>query len=163
MNHSICSACVDGKSHRIPFPKSRTSRADGILDLVHSDVSGPMQVESMAGSRYFVTFTDDKSRWSEVFCMKKKAEVFSCFQKFQRYVEFQAGRKIWKFRSENGGEYLTNEFAKHLSESGIKHETTVPYMPQKNGVAERLNRPLTDSTRSMLNHSGCGKEFCLKR
>jgi transposase InsO family protein len=113
----------------------------------------------MAGSRYFVTFTEDKQRWSEVFCMKTKAEVLSCFQKWQRHVECQTGRKIRKFRSDNGGEYLTNEFAKHLSESGIKHETTVPYTPQQNGVAERIYRTLLDFTRSMLNNTGCGKEF----
>jgi GAG-pre-integrase domain len=81
MQTEICESCVYGKSHRLPFPKKSLSRANGILDLVHSDVCGPMPVESMGGSRYFVTLTDDYSRWSDVFCSKNKSDVFGCFKK----------------------------------------------------------------------------------
>jgi hypothetical protein len=62
----------NSKSHRVPFEKSKAKRASGLLELVHSDVCGPMQVPSMGGSRDFVTFTDDHSKWSEVFFHEDK-------------------------------------------------------------------------------------------
>jgi hypothetical protein len=64
-NVSQCEVCIYVKSHRIPFENSKTNRANELLDLVHSDVCGPMQVPSMGGSRYFVSLTDDFSNWSE--------------------------------------------------------------------------------------------------
>jgi hypothetical protein len=75
MQNEICESCVYGESHRLPFPKKNSSRANRILDLVHSDICGPMPVESMGGSHYFVTLTDDRSRWSDVFWTEKKSDM----------------------------------------------------------------------------------------
>jgi Integrase core domain len=156
---SQCEACIYGKSHRLPFEKSKENRANGLLDLVHSDVCGPMQVASMGGSRYFVGFTDDHSKWSDVFCMKMKSEVLDHFKIWQKRAECHTGRKIRTLRSDNGGEYLSRAFKDHLVEHGITHQLTVPYTPQQNGAAERLNRTLLNSTRSMLKHMNCDKVF----
>jgi Reverse transcriptase (RNA-dependent DNA polymerase)/Integrase core domain/GAG-pre-integrase domain len=158
-NLSQCEACIYGKSHRVPFEKSKEKRASGLLDLVHSDVCGPMQVPSMGGSRYFVTFTDDHSKWSEVFCMKMKSDVLDCFKIWQKRAERHTGCRIRALRSDNGGEYLSRAFKDHLMEHGITHQLTVPYTPQQNGTAERLNRTLLNSTRSMLKHMNCDKLF----
>jgi hypothetical protein len=86
MQTETCGSCVHGKSHRLPFPKKSSSRANGILDLVHSDVCGLMPVESKGGSRYFVALTNDRSRWSGVFCIKNKSDVFGCFKKWKAQV-----------------------------------------------------------------------------
>jgi Reverse transcriptase (RNA-dependent DNA polymerase)/gag-polypeptide of LTR copia-type/Integrase core domain/GAG-pre-integrase domain len=158
-NLSQCEACIYGKSHRIPFEHPKANRASGLLDLVHSDVCGPMQVPSMGGSRYFVTFTDDHSKWSDVFCMKMKSEVLECFRIWQKLAECHTGCKIRTIRSDDGGEYLSRAFKDHLTEHGITHQLTVPYTPQQNGIAERLNRTLLNSTRSMLKHMNCDKIF----
>lgn len=53
-------------------------------------------------------------------------------------------------RSDNGREYINREFQQHLNSCGIVHETSVPYPPAQNGVAERMNRTLTEMVRSML-------------
>ena len=62
-------------------------------------------------------------------------------------------------RSDNGGEYLSNDFKQYLSENGIHHQLTVAYTPQQNGVAERMNRTLLDLVRSMLHHKSLPKHF----
>ena len=54
--------------------------------------------------------------------------------------------------SDNGGEYLSKEFRSYLRSRGIHQELTVPHSPQQNGVAERMNRTLTESARSMMAH-----------
>jgi Integrase core domain/GAG-pre-integrase domain len=155
----VYESCVYGKAHLLPFPKKSTSRARDVLDLVHSDVCGPMPVEYVGGVRYYVGFTDDWSRWSDVFCTKRKSNVLECFIRWQGLVERQTGRKIRVLRSDNGGEYMSTEFTKHLEQGGIKHELSVPYTPEQNGVAERLNRTLLNSVRTMLKHMDCEKKW----
>lgn len=53
-------------------------------------------------------------------------------------------------RSDNGREYVNHSFRAFLKEKGIKHQTTVPYNPEQNGVAERTNRTIVERARSML-------------
>ena len=170
-----CSHCLTGKGHRSPIPKKSSSRTSHLLELVHSDVSGPLEVPSMGGSRYFVTFIDDFSKWTFVYCMKQKSETFLCFKKFHKLAERHTGLKIHSvnvinrtnlppeqlktLRTDNGGEYLSNEFKSYLQEHGIRHQLTVAYTPQQNGVAERMNRTIMDLVRSMLHSSGLSKEF----
>jgi hypothetical protein len=95
---SQCEACIYGKSHRVPFEKSK--RANGLLAVVHSDICEPMQVASLGDSRYFVSFTDDYSTWSEVFCMKMKSEVLDHFKIWQKRAECHTGCKIRTLRSD---------------------------------------------------------------
>jgi hypothetical protein len=78
----MCRGCALGKNAKVAFPSSE-SRSKGILDLIHSDVSGPMSVASMQGALYYVTFIDDFSRKTWIFFMKTKDEVFSRFQGVQ--------------------------------------------------------------------------------
>ena len=60
----FCEGCAHGKQKRASFPKGQATRASKILQIVHSDGCGPMQENSLDGSRYFVTFIDDKSRFT---------------------------------------------------------------------------------------------------
>ncbi|CAB4035006.1 Retrovirus-related Pol poly from transposon TNT 1-94 [Paramuricea clavata] len=147
---SFCEACLAGKMHRKPFLAREEIRSSHKLQLVHSDVCGPMQTESFGGARYFVTFTDDYSRCCAVYFMKQKLEVLEKFKEFEAAATNEAGRSIGILRTDNGGEYLSTEFQDYLKAKGIKHELTVPYSPQQNGVAERMNRTLVESARSMI-------------
>eukprot|EP00171_Calliarthron_tuberculosum_P022304 IDg22304t1 len=131
---------------RAPIPKVSTTRAQDLLELVHSDVAGPLPVTSKGGARYFVTFIDDKSRWTEVYPMKTKSECFKHFRRFQRHAERKVGKKIKALRSDGGGEYTSTEFKDYLDKNGIAQQLTVAYTPQQNGVAERMNRTLKDLT-----------------
>jgi transposase InsO family protein len=88
-----------------------------------------------------MTFIDDYSRRTWIFFMKTKDEVFSRFREFKVLVENQTGKQVNVLRSNNGGEYTSNEFKKFCKEAWIKRELTVSLNPQHNGVAERKNRP----------------------
>ena len=147
----VCRSCVVGKIPRSLIPKSRSSeRATELLELVHSDVCGPMQVPSLGGARYFVSFIDDHSEWATVFTMRRKSEVFDKYKTFEHFAQRQTGRKVRTLRTDRGGEYMSKEFDEHLTENGIAHQFSTVESPFQNGVSERLNRTLMDLVRSML-------------
>lgn len=154
-----CDACAKGKMFRKPFNHSNPTRAESPLGLIHSDVCGPMQVSSTSGMRYFITFTDDYTRMSHVYFMKNKHEVFEKFREYKALVENQSGKKIKVFRSDNGTEYVNTQFKEYFRESGIQFETSAPYTPEQNGVAERLNRTIVEKARCMLSQSGLPASF----
>eukprot|EP00253_Pinus_taeda_P028641 PITA_28641 len=136
----VCSGCVLGKHHRDSFDKRASSHASAPLQLVHSDLCGPLPVASFSGCKYFLTFIDDFSRRTWVYFLKLKREVFNTFLAFKAFVEKQSGHQILKLRTDNGGKYVKNTFINFCTENGIQMQHTVPYTPQQNGVAERKNR-----------------------
>jgi transposase InsO family protein len=88
-----------------------------------------------------------------------KDEALDCFKIYKAEAENQLERKIKRVRSDRGGEYLSNDFGEYCAEYGIIHETTTPYSPQSNGVAERKNRTLTNLVNAMLDCSGLSKSW----
>ena len=151
-----CESCALGKMHRLPYPKQTQHRSKNILEMIHTDLCGPMQVDSIGGSRYILTFTDDFSRYSVVYFLKQKSEVFSKFLEYVKLVENNSDNyqiknlNIQAVRSDNGGEYLSDRFTKYCNEKGIARQFTNPYCPEQNGVAERLNRTIVEGARSIL-------------
>ncbi|GKD20451.1 retrotransposon protein, putative, ty1-copia subclass, partial [Tanacetum coccineum] len=153
-----CKSCIFGKMARKPFPH-QVERAKDLLGLIHTDVCGPFRTVSREGASYFITFTDDFSRYGYVYLMKHKHEVFETFKVFQNEVENQLGKKIKAIRSDRGGEYLSHEFVNHMKIYGILFQLTPPYTPQHNKVFERRNRTLLDMVRSMMNLTTLPKSF----
>jgi transposase InsO family protein len=133
---SFCEACLAGKMHRKPFPVIEEICSSHKLQLVHSDVCGPIHTESFGGVKYLVTFMDDYSRCCAVYFMKQKSEVLEKFKEFEAAATNEAGGSIGTLRTDNGGEYLSREFENYLNVKGIKHELTVPYSPQQNRVVK---------------------------
>ncbi|BBN69138.1 hypothetical protein Prudu_770S000100 [Prunus dulcis] len=146
----ICQNCAIGKSHREAFGKEKIWRASLPLELVHSDVCGPMQTTSIGGNKYFLTFIDDCTRMCWVYFMQFKSEVFNIFKKFKAVVELQSGYKLKKLRSDRGGEYTSAEFLQFCEEIGLERQLTVAYSPQQNGVAERKNRTIVEMSKIMM-------------
>src|SRR4051812_37492124 len=144
-----CEPCLMGKMTKTPF-SGTMERASDLLEIIHTDVCGPMSVSTRGGYRYFLTFTDDLSRYGYIYLMKHKSETFEKFKEFQSEVENQRSRKIKFLRSDRGGEYLSYDFLTHLKASGIVSQLTPPGTPQRNGVSERRNRTLLDMVRSMM-------------
>jgi hypothetical protein len=99
----FCEHCIYGKQSRVRFPSGAT-RENGILELVHSDVFGPVSVPSLGGSLYYVSFIDDFSRKTWIYFLRKKSEVFEKFKEFKSLVENQTDKKIKVLRTDNGGE-----------------------------------------------------------
>ncbi|CAM6100214.1 unnamed protein product [Calypogeia fissa] len=147
--HSVCESCIMGKMPKQRRPKSSTHQATRPLQLIHTDVCGPMPVASHFQSKYMLTFTDDFSRYTWVFFIKKKSQVFSTFQAFKLQVETAFQTKIATIRSDRGGEYLSTEFDNFLISHGIKRQLTVAGTPHQNGISERKNCTLFDCGRSM--------------
>ena len=145
-----CYGCCLGKSTKAPCKELSGKSSSATLDLLHSDVCGPMPVASEGGSRYFMTVVDDYSRKIDVFFLKSKDEVVKNIKQHLEKIENQKGQKVKRFRSDNGLEYCNKALQELFANRGIKHERTCVETPQMNGVAERANRTLLDMTRSML-------------
>lgn len=103
----------------LPFRNSAHREKD-VLGLIHSDICGPMSSDSIGGAKYFVTFTDDYSRYTETITLRNRSDVLEAFKNYKRKVEKQTGRVIKKIRTDNGKEYLSNVFKKFLKEEGIR-------------------------------------------
>ncbi|KAK9003803.1 hypothetical protein V6N11_018699 [Hibiscus sabdariffa] len=137
---------------KAPFNR-KGERASDLLGLIHSDVCGPMNTQARGGFHYFITFTDDFSRYGYIYLMRHKSEALEKFKEFRNEVQNQHGKSIKALRSDRGGEYLSHEFDELLKECGIVSQLTPPGTPQWNGVSERRNRTLLDMVRSMMSHS----------
>lgn len=133
-----CVICIKAKQARKSF-KENKKRATEVLEVVHTDVNGPIPVESMSGYKYFMTVIDDYSKKVFLFPLKAKSEVFDRFNEFKIMAENQTGKSLRAIRSDNGTEYVNFKFDNLCKEFGILHQKTVPYTPQQNGVAERYN------------------------
>lgn len=153
-----CELCLLGKMTKEPFT-GHGERASELLALIHTDVCGPLGTEAIGGYRYFITFTDDFSRYGYVYLMRHKYESFEMFKCFQNEVQNQLGKTIKVLRSDRGGEYLSQEFGDHLKSCGIVSQLTPPGTPQWNGVSERRNRTLFDMVRSMMSASDLPLSF----
>jgi len=116
-----------------------------------------MPVNSLGGYSYYLTFTDDHSRKTWIYFLKKKDEVFPWFRHFKALIENQTENKIKILRTDNGTEYESNEFHDFCKEAGIKRETTTPYTPEQNGVAKRKNRTIMEAVRAMLHDQSLPK------
>ena len=145
----VCEACIGGKQCKNSFNLSKTATSMP-LELVHSDVCGKMGQKSLGGAEYFLTLLDDKTHYAWVYPLKTKDQVFECFKEWQAEVENYTGQRVKTLRTDNGGEFTSKSFTAHLKASGIRHELTVPKTLEQNGVAERLNRTLVETTRAML-------------
>lgn len=129
VNNNHCDVCVMGKQTRRPFKTSET-RSTKVLELIHSDVCGPMQEASFADALYFVTFIDDYSGKTFAYTMKRKSEVIDKFKSFKSFVERSTGKTIKMFRSDGGGEYTSNVFRKLFDDCGIVHQMSAPHTPE---------------------------------
>ena len=118
-SNKICETCVMGKQYRESFPTGNSWRARKPLELIHSDLCGPLEASSNGNNRYFITFIDDFSRKTWVYFLKQKSEACDTFKSFKAYVEKQSEYKIKTLRTDRGTEYtVCDDFLEKL---GIRH------------------------------------------
>lgn len=146
----FCEPCQLGKDHRKPFNRKSEKVKTVPGEMFHTDVCGPMSVTSPGGSRYFLTFKDDASDYRHAYFLKQKSEVFGKFKVFERLVANKFGRSMKILRSDNGREFCNRQMDEYLELHGIRRETTAPYTPEQNGKAERDNRTIVESARTMI-------------
>jgi transposase InsO family protein len=157
-DHGACTECLLSKQKRSPF-KSRTTKAISPFDLVFTDVHGPLEVASLGGSRYILTFIDDATHFTWAYFMKAKSDVTGYMKRFITLIQTQFDKTVKAFRADGGTEYNTNEILDFLKDNGIVFQRTTPASPQSNGVSERFNQTLLNMTRSLLFDSGLPKSF----
>ncbi|EEE57553.1 hypothetical protein OsJ_07890 [Oryza sativa Japonica Group] len=134
--HSVCDACQKGKSHQLPYSKS-LSRSSAPLELIHSDVWGPAPT-SVGKNNYYVSFVDDFSKFSWIYLLKHKSDVFQCFHNFQNPVERLFDRKILAMQTDwvvnitnsipffNASVFLTVcHVHMHINKTGLPNVSTI--------------------------------------
>ena len=144
-----CVSCQLGKQTALPFNTSESISTD-IFGLIHSDVWGPSSFSSIGGSRYFVVFVDDYSRYSWIFNMKNRSKLLQVYSNFVKMVETQFSKRIKIFRSDNALEYTQYVFQTILHSYGTVHQLTCPGTSQQNGRDERKLRHILDIVRALL-------------
>ena len=110
----ICAGCQYGKAHQLSYEES------SFRDKIHSYVFGKVKQSSINGMHYMVTFIDDYSRYVCVHFMKEKSETLAKFKEFKLMVESEVGSKIQCLRTDNEGEYISDEFSSYLVQCKIR-------------------------------------------
>ena len=146
---SSCEFCISAKMHRFHLNKTPLV-STSLLELVHGDVWGPSPLTSLLSFNYYVIFVDDYSRFTWLFLLKHKNEVLSVFKHFKSMVETQFSSKLKILRTDNGSEYINNDFKSFCSISGILHQTSYPHTPEQNGVSERKHRHIVETGLTLL-------------
>ena len=141
------------------FSKRLVPRTKSPFERVHTDVWGPSRPTSTLGFSYFVTFIDDYSRCTWLFLMKTQAELFSIFQKFHVEIRTQFNTFIPILRSDNAKDYISTSFSSFMSSPRIIRQSSCAYTPQQNRVAERKNRHLVETARTLLLHHKVPQRF----
>lgn len=149
----FCEGCVFGKHHRLPFPTDGRTRAFKRGQIIHTDLCGPMPNPSPTGSRYFLTFRDDFTGYGFIRFLKKKSDSNLHLKDLMQAFDNESGSLIITLRSDNGGEFVNNDLQTWIKNKGIQHKTSAPKTPEQNGVAERFNRTILESCKSMLHSS----------
>src|SRR5260370_2820457 len=155
---TIGHGCKLGKSTHKPFPGS-TKTTSRILEIVHSDLAGPMQTKSIQGSSYIATFVDDHSCHMVIYFLKTKNQFAAALQKFLSWAEAQTSDKLHALHSNRGGKYMVANVKDILSQGRIEHHLTMPGSPQQNGKAEQFNHTIMDKVMAMLHTAGLLNSF----
>ena len=116
---TFCVPCALGKGHRTPMETQSTRNTVHALELVHSDICGPISPFSLGASSYLLTFIDDYSRVSWVYFLKKKSEAAENIRKWISQAEKQYGKSIKRFRSDREEEYVNNVPKTYFERKGI--------------------------------------------
>lgn len=144
-----CINCIKGKICAPPFPKS-SEKPKFPRNLITSDLCGPFRVSSLGGAKYFLTFIDAATDYTEVVTIKNKSDAAIAIKNYMEKCKTQFGEYPKAYRTDRAGEFVASEVQTFLMEKGIKFECTVPNTPQQNGISERKNRTLVEAVRTIL-------------
>ena len=145
-----CGTCAKGKMSQYRNRRA-DARATKPLELVHSDLSGPITPLSRENSRYVISFVDDFSGYISLYFLKNKSDAANATEKF--LADVSPIGMVKTIRTDNGGEYVGSNFKNLMVANKIKHEFSSPDSPHQNGTVERNWRSLFDMTRCMLINS----------
>jgi len=143
-------ACIQAKLSHKSFPSEAQNRSETAGERVMSNVWGPIGVKSIGGYYYFITFLDDAKRYNTVLFLRDKTEAAERIEQHAEKIKQQFGTYPRYMQFDNGKEFVNQRIKNCAAKNGIEIETTAPYSPSQNGVAERYNRTLLELARAML-------------
>ena len=146
-NNFDCDICAKGKMCQFRN-RDADRRANKQLELVHCDLSGPIDPVARGGFKYVISFVDDYSGLIVIYLLKCKSDSVSATQKFLADVSPYGSVK--RLRTDNGSEFTNKEFRSLLVNNCIRHEFSAPYSPHQNGTVERSWRSIFDMARCLL-------------
>ena len=148
----LCQNCIQGKMTKRSFT-GKGAKVEGCLDLIHLDMCGPFSVHARGGYEYFITFTNDYSRYGYVYLMKKTSETLDKFKEFKAESKKQLEIHFKSLHFDRGGTYMSIEFVYFPKEHEILSQLSSQGTPQQIGEAKRRNQTLLDMVRSMVSFS----------
>ena len=151
-----CETCVKGKMTN-EINRSPRELVSTLLELVHTDLAGPITPNSHEGYKYAISFTGDFSGAMFVYFLKQKNKTVRATEQF--LADCAPYGKVKTTRSDNGTEFTSEDFSSLLRKNNIKHERSAPYSPHQNGTAERQWRTIFDMGRCMLLDKKLPKEL----
>ena len=162
----LCPACLKGKQHRRAISHRHISEANQILSCIMGDICGPIWVTKAGGTKrllsrpkYALVLVDYYSRHVTAYILDHKDEAVDSIKEYIEYMERQTNRKVKTFHSDGGGEFINNDLELWFAGRGIRQSATQVDSPFENGVVERMNRSLFESTRCLLAHAGLPASF----
>lgn len=158
LENTVCEICAKARQTRNPFIEKR-QRATRPLEIIHTDICGPVEPITWDGMKYFISFLDDYTHFTTVYLLTGKYEAVQAIKDFIKESETKWNLKTAKIRCDNGKEYVNNQLKEWCKNRGTVLDYTIPYSPQLNGKAERLNRTLMDKSRSLIFESGSNEEM----
>jgi len=153
-----CIECKIAKLKNKPHNKT-PPRANKVLEMIHSDIIGPINPTSNDNFKFIITFIDDFSRKSWIFLMKDKSNATSIITDFLKYLDNHYHGMVKFFKSDNGKEYNNSKVKRMCKKLGIKKVFSTPYNPQINGIAERYNQTLINSAKTLIHWSKLSLDF----
>ncbi|KAJ9566810.1 hypothetical protein OSB04_002776 [Centaurea solstitialis] len=156
---SLCSACEKGKQTRASFKSKQISSISSPLQLLHMDLFGPVNVQSIGGKKYTLVIVDEYSRYTWVFFLRAKSDAPEEIILFVRKMEKLNNLTVRSIRSDHGTEFKNSTLESFFEQKGISQNFSSVRTPQQNGVAERRNRTLIEAARSMLSEANLATQF----
>ena len=155
----VCRGCQEGKMVQKPFPRNHDKHRYKTFELLHIDTCGPMEVDSLSGSKYLLLVVDEASGCMKGFSLRAKSESEACLKKYVMAVQTQFNKKVKFFRHDGAREFATSSLKTFYEDQGIEQQVTVSYAHQTNATAERAIRTIVTIGRSLLHHAKLDKCF----
>lgn len=155
---TVCVTCLKARQTRLLFGNERR-RAERLLEIIHTDVCGPIDPPTWDGQKYIITFLDDYAHFTVVYLIERRSKVQQIAKEYANQAESKWNLKIAKKLCDNGREYVNFELKEWCKQCGIVLDCTTPYTPQLNGKADHLNRSLIEKTRASLKDANAHKDL----
>ena len=144
-----CEPCAQSKARK-RYNRTPQERATRPFQFVHTDLVGPITPVGFEGERYYVSFTDDYTRFTTVYTVRTKDEWLGTLQRYYNWIHTKFDLKITRIRTDYGAELRSKKATTWMDDLGIEFESAASHAQEENGVAERSQRTSTEITRSMI-------------